>query len=281
MSATNQEPNPEAEYWNNEGGQRWVTYIDRLELLAGAFTEALLAKANPQPQERVLDIGCGGGPTSAALADAVGEDGYVLGADISEVILRVARSRYGAKDNLEFLTADAGVHAFDPQSFDIVTSRFGVMFFPNPETAFKNILKALKPGGRLHMMCWRGIEENPWLGTPASAAFEILPRPERAEPGSPGPFSFSDPDHVTAILQGAGFKSLTFDKVDRNLNMGSVEGALETLCNLGPAAAALKEASERDRALAVEALRKVVSEHDTAEGVVMPGAAWLVSAKAR
>ena len=280
MSAANQEPNPEAEYWNNEGGQRWVTYIDRLELLAGAFTEALLAKANPQPQERVLDIGCGGGPTSAALADAVGEDGYVLGADISEVILRVARSRYGAKENLEFLTADAGVHAFDPQSFDIVTSRFGVMFFPNPESAFKNILKALKPGGRLHMMCWRGIEENPWLGTPASAAFEILPRPERAEPGAPGPFSLSDPKRAEDILVAAGFTDVEFEKIDCELNMGSIDDALETLCNLGPAAAALKEASERDSALAIEALRKVLSEYETAEGVTMSGAAWLVSAKA-
>lgn len=280
MTDLNEEINPEAEYWNNEGGQRWVTYIDRLEVLAGAFTDALIAKAMPQPKERVLDIGCGGGPTSAALAEAVGVEGYVLGADISELILNVARSRFDAVENLEFKTADAGVYAFDASSFDIVTSRFGVMFFPNPEAAFKNIIKALKANGRLHMVCWRGIEENPWLGTPSSAAFEILPRPERAEPGSPGPFAFSDPDHVRTILQNAGFKDIVFDKVDRDLNLGSVDGALETLCNLGPAAAALREAPEQDKALAIEALRKVVSAHETEEGVVMAGAAWLVSARA-
>lgn len=272
--------NPEAEYWNNEGGERWVRYIDRLETLAGAFSASLIEELKLSEGEKVLDIGCGGGPTSAAYAKAVGSTGAVLGLDISETILKVARERFGHVTNLNFMTADAGTHSFNQDTFDVMTSRFGVMFFPDPINAFTNIRKALKPSARVAFMCWRSIKENPWMGAPAAAAFTVLPAPEKSEPGSPGPFSLSDPERVQGVLKTAGFTNISCEKVDQHVNLGTVEEALETLCNLGPAAAALRKAGPAERSKALTAIQDVLEANQSAEGVKMLGATWLVSASA-
>lgn len=270
--------NPEAEYWNNEGGERWVRYIDRLETLAGAFSPRLFQGLEIRAGEKVLDIGCGGGPTSAAYAEATGPSGEVLGLDISQTILKVARERFANVANLKFITADAGSHSFDKNNFDVVTSRFGVMFFPDPISAFTNIRKALKPSARLGFMCWRGIKENPWMAAPAAAAFTILPRPEKPKPGTPGPFSLSEPARIHEVLEGAGFSNIECQKVEEGVNLGSVEEALETLCNLGPAAATLREAASPERERALSAMREVLVASDTSAGVTMQGATWLVRA---
>lgn len=272
--------NDNFDYWNNEGGERWVRYIDRLERIAGAFSPQLLAGADVKAGEHVLDIGCGGGPTSAALAKAAGETGSVLGADISAVILEVAGQRYANLSNLEFAAVDAMTHAFQPAHFDVITSRFGVMFFPDPVAAFKNIRRALKSTARLCIVCWCAADENPWIVAPAAAAFSILPAPEKSPPGAPGPFSLSDQTHAHEMLTAANFSNISFEKIEQTVNMGSIEEALETLCNMGPAASALTEASPADRERALGAMREVLLGNETAEGVILAGAAWLVRADA-
>ncbi|MGR8949320.1 MAG: class I SAM-dependent methyltransferase [Gammaproteobacteria bacterium] len=279
MTSAPEQENPEAEYWNNEGGERWVRYIDRLEMLAGTFSPKLIEGVNAQAGERLLDVGCGGGATSAAYADAVGPSGRVVGVDVSEVILEVARRRYSSVKNLSFITADAATHCFTPPAFDVVASRFGVMFFPDPYAAFRNIQAALEPGGRLCVACWRKIDENPWLAEPAAAAFSVLPAPEKAPPGTPGPFSLSDPQRFRDILGNANFVNIEFSKVDATLNLGNVEEALEIVCNLGPAAAAMREASSEARDETIKVLRGVLQKHETAQGVIMNAATWLVKAQ--
>ena len=279
MSEGTNSENPEAEYWNNEGGQRWVRYIDRLEVLAGTFNDCLFDGVNAQPGESVLDIGCGGGPTSAAYARAVGESGRVVGVDISEVILDIARQRYSNTGNLSFVTADAGTHDFSSSAFDIVASRFGVMFFPDPIAAFKNIRRALNPKGRLCVVCWRGIEENPWMAEAAKAAFTVLPRPQKAPPGTPGPFSLSDPDRFKPILDEAQFKHVEFSKFDARLSLGNLEQSLEIMCNLGPAAAAMRDAEPEQRNEALQVLRELLATFETPSGVLMDAAVWRVDAK--
>jgi len=267
------------DFWNEEGGERWVEHIDRVEAMISGLSEHLQAHAAAQPGEKVLDIGCGGGVTSAALARAVGSAGHVLGADISEVILKVARERYAGVANLELKTADAEVFPFESNRFDLITSRFGVMFFADPEAAFRNICSAGKPGARMVFICWRSLRENPWMGAPAAAAFTILTPPEKPEPGTPGPFSLEDTERVTKIMSAAGFTDIKFTAIDEPVNLGELEPALQFMTAMGPATEPLKAASDREREAATEAMRAVLAENDTPDGVIMPSATWVVEAR--
>ena len=271
--------NNEEDYWNNDGGKRWVDHIDALEAMLSSLNESLVGGAKVKNNEHVLDVGCGGGVTSAAHATATGSDGSVVGADISEIILNVARERYADVPNLAFTTADAGTFNFEPGRFDLITSRFGVMFFAEPVAAFRNMLRAGKSGGRMVFICWAAPGDNPWMGAPAAAAFAIIPAPEKPEPGTPGPFSLADPERIKSIMGEAGFVDITVSLMEQQLNMGSVASSLDTMTKLGPAAEPLRNATSGQRDAAMEAMRGVLEEHNTAEGVTMQSAVWLVEAR--
>ena len=271
--------NEEEDYWNNDGGKRWVTHIDAIETMLSGLNDTLTSGVNIKSGEHILDIGCGGGVTSAAHAAAAGSGGSVIGADISEVILTVARERYANVSNLEFITADAGTFEFESKRFDVITSRFGVMFFPEPTAAFQNIRQAAKDGGRMVFICWAPATENPWMSAPAAAAFTILPRPEKPKPGTPGPFAFAEPDHVKTILGDAGFVDIKTSLIEQPLNMGSVALSLKTMTKVGPAAEPLREASNEQRDAAIARMREVFAAHDDGDGVIMQSAIWLVEAR--
>jgi len=276
MSSNESPTVDQATFWNEEGGRRWVEHIDRLEgMLAGLSTE-LVRAVDARPGERVLDVGCGGGPTSAAYAEAVGEAGEVLAVDVSAVILETARRRHGHHPNLRFQLADAAIHPFEASSFDVVTSRFGVMFFPEPEAAFAHLRRALRPGGRLCFLCWRTLEENPWMGAAAAAAFSVLPPPEKPPPGSPGPFSLGQAERLETLLAGAGFIDVKLKAVDQPIELGALDQAVDWLTRMGPAATALAEAEPAAREQAIEAMRTALSRHLAGEVVTLSGATWLV-----
>lgn len=265
-------------YWNEEGGERWVRYLDRLEGMLSELAGTLVAAVDPQPGGRVLDIGCGGGPTSAVYAERVQPDGIVLGVDISETILTVARTRFGHLANLRFDTADAGTCDFEAGSFDVITSRFGVMFFPEPVAAFSNIRRAGRDGARLCFLCWRRPDENPWMTAAAQAAFRYVTPPEKPQPGDPGPFSLGDPELLLATLTQAGFRDISNEPIDTTIHLGPVDEALDWLTNMGPAAAPLKDAADGPRSEAIGAMRAVLTANATGGDVQMPGAVWLVRA---
>ena len=269
--------NDQASYWNDEGGARWVRHIDGVEALLAGLSARLLERLASAAGERVLDVGCGGGKTSAAIAQAVGTSGSVTGLDVSKVILDVARQRYAALANLELRLADASTYDFAPAGYDALTSRFGVMFFHDPDAAFINLRRALKPSARLCFMCWRGLDENPWMGLTAAAAFTVLPPPTKPEPGAPGPFSLATRERVTDILSGAGFGAIEFEAVDRALDLGTVDQALEWLTHMGPAAQPLRDASDSERAAALQAMRAALATAARADRVVLNGATWVVS----
>ena len=271
--------NDQAVYWNEEGGARWVRHIDGVEAMLEPMSARLLDRVAAKSGERVLDIGCGGGITSAAIARTVGASGQVTGLDVSKVILDIARQRYGHVANLEFLLADAGEHSFAPGSYDLLTSRFGVMFFHDPHATFAHLRRALKASARLCFMCWRRLDENPWMGI-AAAAFTVLPPPPKPAPGAPGPFSFAKREWVTDILSAAGFGEIEFEAVDRPMALGSVDDALEWLTNMGPAAQPFRDASDSERSAAQAAMRKALEDAATDGKVVLNGATWVVSAKA-
>ncbi len=277
QGATN---NDQETFWNEEGGERWVEHIDHLETMLTTLSKHLIAAVDAQAAERVLDVGCGGGSTAMAYAKTVGESGYVLGVDISEVILRVARERYNAQQNLHFEQADAGRYAFTQPKFDVLASRFGVMFFPDPIAAFTNLRTAAKPAARLVFLCWRELNENPWMAIPSAAAFSVVPAPPKPEPGTPGPFSLATPVRIREILTTAGFGDIAVEKVDEAVNIGTIDSALDLMSAMGPAAASLREAGAAEKKKALSAMREALVAYETPNGVIMDGATWLVRAQA-
>ena len=266
-------------YWNEEGGKKWVDNIEVVESILVPMSNRLMQQIAATSGERILDVGCGGGVTSIKLAEQVGPTGKVLGVDVSVPIITIAVERGLGIANLNFQQCDAATASMDNDSFDVITSRFGVMFFDDPISAFTNLHNNLKSTGRLVFLCWRTIEENPWLGEPAAAAFEILPPPEeKPDPEAPGPFSLGDPDHLKNILQSAGFKNIHLQAVDMGLPMGPLDEAVSFLMKLGPAADAVKEASEDEKVAVAAAIRKVLEKYDSADGVTTPAATWIVTA---
>src|SRR5580658_450832 len=189
--------------WNDA---RWVAEWPKRERLTTAITPYLMNAVHLQPGERVLDVGCGAGGTSLASANAVGPDGSVVGVDISEDLLALARVRTGEQgvDSVSYVVADMQVDRLDGD-FDVAISQFGVMFFDEPTTAFSNIRSHVHAGGRLVFACWQWIDRNPWHTGPAMRPF-VPPVPVPALGKSPtGPFALGDPEETTDTLVRAGF----------------------------------------------------------------------------
>ena len=278
MANENSLDSEQARYWNEGGGRRWAANIARVERMLQPLADRVLALAAPERGERVIDVGCGGGLTSKALADAVGANGEVMGLDVSTVILDVARQRYRDVSQLRFVHGDAGSMPFAHNLYSLVTSRFGVMFFPDSHGAFAHLRTALAPDGRLAFICWRELALNPWMAVPVKAAFEILPRPEPLAPRAPGPFAFAERDYLYDILSTAGFAQIEITAHDQSLDLGTVSDAVEQMTRMGPSAPAYDEATPAVRAQLVAALTEVFQPFVTNGTVQMPSATWLVRA---
>ena len=269
----------QAEFWNDAGGRMWVENIERTHALLKPLGDALLERVAPQPGEAVLDVGCGGGLNSIELARRVGETGRVVAVDVSEIILDYARAQENLPANLEFVRADAATEIFRAAGFDLLFSRFGVMFFEDPIAAFRNMRANLRGGGRLVFQCWQVRERNPWLSIPMQAAFEILTPPdEMMDPRAPGPFSFADRDWVEEILQSAGFAEVQVEDLVLEMSMGSLEEAVAYSTRFGPAVEAFKAASDADRAAAEQAIRSAFQPLVRDGVVVGTASTWIVTA---
>jgi SAM-dependent methyltransferase len=265
-------------FWREQGGKAWADNIATVEQQIADLSRVLLASAAPKPGEFVLDVGCGGGVTSKAVADAVGTTGRVLGVDVSDLILDIARRRFARVSNLRFESGDAQSMVLSERAYDLVLSRFGVMFFEDPVAAFKNLYSSLKRYGRLVFMCWREPAANPWMTIPVGAVFSVLGPPPPPDPEAPGPFAFSDPNRVHRILAQAGFADVGMERVDADVDLGSIDRAVKLMSGLGPAARFLAEASKSDRAQAIDELRLSLSDYATSDGLKLPASTWVVSA---
>lgn len=268
-------------YWNNSAGATWAALQDRLDRQIEPLGQKAMDAGAPKAGERVLDIGCGCGQTSLELAQRVGPTGQVLGVDISEPMLEVARRRGGEAGmaNVSFLAADAQTHAFPAGGFDLAFSRFGVMFFDDPTAAFSNVAAALRPDGRLAFVCWRPLAENPWMGAPMQAALALLPpMPPPADPTAPGPFAFADPERLRGILAAAGLVDIDIAPHDQMIGGNDLDETVAMSLRVGPLGAVLRENPELKDGV-VGAIREALAQYVTPQGVMMASATWIVTAR--
>jgi SAM-dependent methyltransferase len=270
-------------YWNGLGGQHWTDRQPVQDVLLAPISQALIDGCQAKAGERVIDVGCGCGSTSIALAQGVAPNGSVLGVDISAPMLARARELAGKDTPVDFVLADATVYPFDRHGFDLITSRFGVMFFADPVVSFANLHLALKPSGRLAFVCWREPRENPMMMVPLQAAYKHVPKLPQVGPEDPGPFSFADEKRVTRILREAGFSGIRMEPRDLVLDLAigrGLEAAVQGALEIGPAARALADHPEDVRAAATQSIREALIPFVHGTSVQMPASIWLATARA-
>lgn len=248
--------------WNDANAKRWLGLRPRIQAELGEYGAAALEALAPARGEKALDVGCGCGETTALLALATGD---ALGVDISGPLLEVARRE--APAGARYLQADAQTHRFDAQ-FDLLFSRFGVMFFDDPQAAFANLCSALRQGGRLAVIVWGDFEQNEWARMPLRLLQRYLPAPE---PSGPGPFGLSDRARLLRILQGAGFSRVGIAEVRRPF-----PGDASLLLQTGPAAGAMRAAGEQAEKLRPQLEAEL--SHQLAGRTELPGLALLATA---
>lgn len=277
MTAANQDQH---DAWNGESGQRWITDADGRDRVTTSVAETLFDAAQLTRGERVLDIGCGCGATTLAAARAVGSAGAVLGVDVSDPMLSVARQRVAetAIDNVTLLQADAQTHRFVGHGVDIAISRFGTMFFDDPAAAFANIASALRPGGRLCIATWQPLIANPWLTVPGGALLRYGTLPETGGEG-PGMFAQSDPDTINIVLTGAGFIDIDIRPIAVPLHLGAdVDAATAHLADTGVGRAVLDTIPTDQHSAALDAVREALGDHLGDDGVHLDGAIFVSTA---
>jgi SAM-dependent methyltransferase len=288
MRAETAASNAEAiEAWSGPLFDRFVRYRDIVAEGLGAHGEVAIATGSPRPGDRVLDIGCGFGDTTRRLAALVGAEGEVVGLDVSEPFIEVAR-REGEEagvGNASFVVADAQVADLGG-AYDYVFSRMGIMFFANPVAALRNVREAMAPDGRLRAVVWRRKLDNEWVWRAEQIAEGYLDEPEETDEPTcgPGPFSMADADVVSAQLLAAGFTAVGLARSDLPMRMGdSLDEAVEFSLALGPAGELLRlwgdRADELRPKIAAE-VRAALAEFDTPDGVLAPASTWILSATA-
>ena len=278
VDATNAE---QLQAWDGDEGAYWAAHADRFDRAVAPHHERLMSAAAISPGERVLDIGCGTGQTTRDAARAAAPAGAALGVDLSSRMLEVARARAVDEglENVAFEQADAQVHPFDAASFDVAISRTGAMFFGEPVTAFANIARALRPGGRMVLVAWQSFAENEWIREIAGAL--AGGRPSSPPPAdAPGPFSLADPARVHALLDAAGFVDVDLTAVSAPEWFGADADDAHAFV-LGLTDWMLRDADDATRARAVDALRATMAAHEGPAGVTFGSAAWVITAARR
>ncbi|MFE7071752.1 class I SAM-dependent methyltransferase [Streptomyces sp. NPDC057620] len=284
----------QAARWNGTAGHAWVESRAVLDELFRPFEDLLVEAAVTERASRVLDVGCGTGSTTLAVARRLGTWGRCVGVDLSEPMITVARTRAGqeggqsAQDGQEggnedtrasFVLADAQDHPFEPGTFDLVVSRFGVMFFNDSVEAFTNLRRAVRDDGGLRFITWRGPADNPFMTTAERAAAPFMPNLPARRPDGPGQFAFADPDRVRRVLEESGWTGVDIRPLDVDCTLP--ESALVPyFTRLGPLGLVLREADERTRAGLVETVRAAFDPYVRGAEVRFTAACWTVGARA-
>jgi SAM-dependent methyltransferase len=281
MHVTDNRDNKQATLWNGLAGQAWVETQELLDRMFQPFEELLVQAVCDRSARRVLDVGCGTGSTSAAIARALGADGRCTGIDISEPMIAAARARAERESTpVSFLAGDAQSYPFEPASFDMVVSRFGVMFFGDAVRAFENLRRAATDGAELRFAAWRSADENPFMTVAERAAAPLLPNLPPRRPDGPGQFAFADPHRVRTILEESGWTEIEIQPIDVPCSLPEEE-LVRYLSRLGPVGLALQEVDERTRAQVIETVRGAFEGYVHGPEVRYSAACWMVNASSR
>jgi len=270
-------------YWNGPGGQHWTDRQQAQDTLLAPVSEILIDRAKPKAGERIVDVGCGCGATAIAFAQKVGPTGHVRGIDISAPMLARARQLAPSGMPVDFILGDATVYPFVSASFDLLVSRFGVMFFAEPAVSFANLRGALRPTGRLTFACWREPRDNPWIMMPLQAVYKHAPKLPQFGPDDPGPFAFASEARVNRILGEAGFSKIAMEPFNLTLDVAigrGLEAAVEAALEIGPASRALAEQPPDVVAAATVSIREALTAFVRGQSVPLAAAIWIVTASA-
>lgn len=268
-------------FWSTSAGPTWVALQEEMDALLAPVLDAVLDRAALKTGERVLDVGCGTGQSVARIARAVGTTGHVTGIDISDTMLRHAETQLRDMPQTALLHADAQTHPFD-DPFDVIMSRFGVMFFEDTTAAFANLWAALKPGGRMALATWGPAPDNPWFMEPAIAARDVLGPMPKVDRTLPGPFALENSADVLDILRAAGLHAPCVETLDLFLTpAGALEHAAELCCHIGPADSALQyhDPDETARAALKTEIIARLAKFDGPNGVQIPARIHVYSAR--
>ena len=280
MDAIDQTDDEQAALWNGAAGRGWVEMRAALDLLFRPFEDLLIEALSASSARHVLDVGCGTGSTTLAVARALGTNGRCTGIDISGPMIDTARARAEREATpARFIRASAQAHAFEPASFDMIISRFGVMFFGDPVQAFANLRHAAKDDAELRFIAWRSAAENPFMTTAERAAAPLLPNLPARRPGAPGQFSFAEPERVCSILERSGWTGINIQPIDVAFTLPEKE-LVRYLTWLGPVGLHLQEADERTRARVIETVRAAFDPYVHGTEVRFTACCWVVGARA-
>ncbi|MDQ1043220.1 class I SAM-dependent methyltransferase [Streptomyces sp. V4I2] len=280
MNATRRTDDEQAARWNGPAAHAWVDAQAVLDEMLRPFEDLLVEAAVAEPARHVLDVGCGTGGTTLAVARRLGAEGRCVGIDISEPMVTAARARAEREGvQASFVRADAQDHAFEPATFDTVISRFGVMFFKDFVRAFTNLRRAARDDARLRFIAWRGPAENPFMTTAERAAAPLLPNLPARRPDEPGQFAFSDAGRVHHILEESGWTGIDVRPIDVACALPEKE-LVGYFTRLGPVSLVLGEADERTRRRVVETVRAAFDPFVQGTEVRFTAACWMVGARA-
>jgi SAM-dependent methyltransferase len=267
--------------WNGPAGRAWIDGQEMLDRMFTPFEKLLADEVAFTGARRVLDVGCGTGITTLAVARLPGMKGRAVGIDISEPMIAVARER-ATRERLAatFIAANAQTHALEPASFDMMISRFGVMFFDDFVQAFTNLRRAAADGAATRFIVWRSAAENPFMTTAERAAAPFLPNLPPRRPGGPGQFALADPQRVHSILQESGWSEIDIRPLDVACTFSEKELNVY-LMRFGPVGMVLQDADERTRTQVSEAVRAAFDPFVHGTEVRFTAACWLIAARNR
>ena len=266
--------------WNGSAGRGWVEAQESLDRLFEPFEALIVDSVAARNATRVLDIGCGTGSTTLALARLLAErEGTVVGLDISEPMIALAKRRASFESAPpRFICADAQTYAFAPASFDMIVSRFGVMFFDDSVRAFANLRRAAAPGAALHTIVWRSPADNPFMTAAERAAAPFVPQIPTRKPAEPGQFAFADRERVYSVLERSGWSEIDIQPLDVECTLPEHE--LDGyVARLGPLGRVLQEQDAQTRKRVIEAVRAAFEPYVHGAGVRFTAACWSVRAR--
>lgn len=272
-------PAPGSPAWNGVAGQAWVDAQSLLDSMFAPIEQHLVDATVERGATRILDVGCGTGSVTLSIARRLGVNSMSIGVDISEPMIAHARERAGeSSPNAQFVTADAAEFAVD-EPFELLVSRFGLMFFRDPAAAFANLRRQIRPNGGLVGIVWRGPDQNPFMTTAVKAARPLLPDLPAYDPDAPGQFGLSGRERTTRILEDAGWQNISLRPVEFNCGL-PVQQLEDYVTRLGILGARWPELDEPMRATVLAAVLPAFAEFSDGREIRYTAACWEVSADA-